>query len=201
MSVYDLKPAFQHLLRPLVGTVAKAGITANQVTILTAIASVGYGAALWWTDGDPILFAALPLVLLVRMAFNAIDGMLAREHGQASALGAILNELGDLIADAALILPFMLVAPFSAPWIVAIVALAWLTECAGIAGALSGSGRRYEGPMGKSDRAVLFGVLGLVIWASAPLSPVFAWAQPVICVSLAVTLINRMRAVGALQNG
>jgi phosphatidylglycerophosphate synthase len=27
------------------------------------------------------------------MAFNAIDGMMAREHGQASAKGAVLNEL------------------------------------------------------------------------------------------------------------
>ena len=41
----------------------------------------------------------LPAVLFLRMALNAIDGMLAREHNQKSALGAILNELGDVFSD------------------------------------------------------------------------------------------------------
>ena len=36
------------------------------------------------------------------MAFNAIDGMLAREFGQKSRLGAYLNELTDVVSDAAL---------------------------------------------------------------------------------------------------
>ncbi len=43
------------------------------------------------------------------MAFNAIDGMLAREHNQQSKLGAFLNELTDVVSDAALYLPFALV--------------------------------------------------------------------------------------------
>lgn len=40
------------------------------------------------------------------MALNAIDGMLAREFNQQSTLGAILNEVGDIISDAALYLAF-----------------------------------------------------------------------------------------------
>jgi len=37
------------------------------------------------------------------MALNAIDGMLAREHHMQSKLGAILNELGDVVSDTVLI--------------------------------------------------------------------------------------------------
>ena len=48
------------------------------------------------------------------MAFNAIDGMMAKEHGQASAAGAVLNELSDVIADAALYLPFALIPGLNA---------------------------------------------------------------------------------------
>jgi len=33
VSVYDLKPKFQTLLRPLCASLARAGVTANQVTI------------------------------------------------------------------------------------------------------------------------------------------------------------------------
>ena len=32
-TVYQLKPAFQQLLRPTVGLLFRAGITANQVTV------------------------------------------------------------------------------------------------------------------------------------------------------------------------
>jgi CDP-diacylglycerol--glycerol-3-phosphate 3-phosphatidyltransferase len=43
--------------------------------------------------------------MVVRMAFNAIDGMIACEFGGKSRLGAYLNELSDVVADAALYLP------------------------------------------------------------------------------------------------
>jgi CDP-diacylglycerol--glycerol-3-phosphate 3-phosphatidyltransferase len=44
----------------------------------------------------------LPVTLLLRMALNAVDGMMAKEHAKASAAGVVLNELSDVIADAAL---------------------------------------------------------------------------------------------------
>ena len=104
-SVYDLKPAFQRLLRPLVGALAKAGVTANQVTVAALLLSVATGAALLaWPDRRWVLLA-VPAVLFVRMALNAVDGMLAREHDQKSRLGAVLNELGDVLSDSALYLP------------------------------------------------------------------------------------------------
>ena len=45
-SVYDLKPKFQNLLRPLCARMARAGITANQVTLSAAILSTALGAAI-----------------------------------------------------------------------------------------------------------------------------------------------------------
>ena len=38
-SVYDVKPKFQALLRPAVGALARAGVTANQVTVFAALLS------------------------------------------------------------------------------------------------------------------------------------------------------------------
>ena len=97
------------------------------------------------------------------MAFNAIDGMLAREHGQQSALGAFLNELTDVLSDAALYLPFALVAPFSPFWVGTVIVLAGLSEFTGALGPTVGASRRYDGPLGKSDRAFVFGALGLYV--------------------------------------
>ncbi len=82
---------------------------------------------------NTLLFWLLPLVLFVRMALNAIDGMMAREFGQASKLGAYLNEIGDIVSDVALILPFTLVWPFEPVEVVAFAITAIIDDrrCAG----------------------------------------------------------------------
>lgn len=91
MTIYDLKPKFQNLLRPVVIRLFNAGITANQVTLAAMFLSLLTGFILILFP-DPRLFLLLPPVLFIRMALNAIDGMLAREHHQKSRFGAILND-------------------------------------------------------------------------------------------------------------
>ncbi len=162
-SIYQLKPKFQALLRPLVGRLARAGVTANQVTLLTCVASVLLGLTLFWGSLAWAWFALIPVWMLLRMAFNAVDGMLAREHGQQSVLGAYLNELTDVLSDAALYLPFAHVAPFDPFWVGVVILMAALSEMAGMLGVAVGGARRYDGPMGKSDRAFVFGALGLLV--------------------------------------
>jgi CDP-diacylglycerol--glycerol-3-phosphate 3-phosphatidyltransferase len=192
MSIYKLKSSFQAILRPLVGRLAASGVTANQVTVGAALVSVAIGALLL-VQPLPGLFALVPLWMFLRMAFNAVDGMLAREHGQQSALGGYLNEITDVVSDAALYIPFALVAPFSLRWIATIVFLSVLTEFAGVLGVAHGKGRNYEGPMGKSDRALLFGAIGLLV-AMFDTLPDWMWhLQPMACVLLIWTVVNRVR--------
>ena len=42
-SIYDIKPAFQNLLRPLTRALARNGVSANQVTLAAAVLSGGVG--------------------------------------------------------------------------------------------------------------------------------------------------------------
>jgi CDP-diacylglycerol---glycerol-3-phosphate 3-phosphatidyltransferase len=193
-TLYDLKPRFQAALRPLVGRLARAGFTANQVTLAAAAGSVAVGGVLAiWTEAR-WLFLLLPVWLLIRMALNAVDGMLAREHGQKSRLGAYLNELGDVVSDAALYLPFALVAPFGPGWVVIVVLLAALSELAGVLGQGLGASRRYDGPLGKSDRALVFGALGLWVGLAGTLPAWAAFIMPLLALLLAVTVVRRVRA-------
>ena len=161
MSVYALKSKFQALLRPLVQRLASRGISANQVTLAAFAVSLLLGLLLCALADSPRWFWLLPLWFFLRMALNAVDGMLAREFGQQSALGGYLNEITDVAADAALYLPFAFIAPFGGLQIGLLIFLAAMSEFCGVLGQVHGNGRRYDGPMGKSDRAFVFGALAL----------------------------------------
>jgi CDP-diacylglycerol---glycerol-3-phosphate 3-phosphatidyltransferase len=195
-SVYDLKPKFQGILRPITNTLAGLGITANQVTIAALLLSFAAGAAIYFAHSLRVLLL-LPLVLFLRMALNAIDGMLAREHNQKTPLGAILNELGDVFSDAALYLPLAFFLPFDPAAMVLIVLLAMISEMTGVLALQIGSSRRYDGPMGKSDRAFVFGALGLLLGMNLPIFPVVRPVLWIVVFLLMLTIFNRAR--GALR--
>lgn len=161
MNLYSLKPRFQNLLRPMVRRLAARGITANQVTLFACGISLLLGGVLALLAQYSAVFWLLPIWLFVRMALNAIDGMLAREFGQQSALGGYLNEITDIAADAALYLPFAFIAPLSGLQIGLFIWLAAMTETIGALGQVHGqNGRRYDG-FGKSDRAFFIGALAV----------------------------------------
>jgi len=195
-SIYGLKPKFQSLLRPLSNGLARAGVTANMVTIVAMLLSFAIGLAIFHFRSIRVLLS-LPAVLFLRMALNAIDGMLAREHNQKSAVGAILNELGDVFSDAALFLPLATFLPFDAALMVLIVLLAVISEMTGVVAVQIGASRRYDGPMGKSDRAFVFGILGLLLRLQLPIFRVVIPVQWIVLVLLLVTIVNRAR--GALR--
>src|SRR5690625_6717349 len=94
-SIYDLKPRFQQWQRPLVTRLAGVGISANQITLAALLLSAAMGLLLYLWPTHTRLLLLLPIVLFVRMALNAMDGMLAREHAMQSDLSQMLNELGD----------------------------------------------------------------------------------------------------------
>lgn len=192
-SVYDIKPAFQSLLRPLVRACAVFGVTPNMITLGALGLSLGYGAWIALSPEDPRVLIWLGPFLFVRMALNAIDGMLAREHGMTSALGGVLNELGDVVADTGLYLPLALVPGFGTTQVVLLVLLAGWSEMTGVIVQAQGGSRRYDGPMGKSDRAALLGVLTLVIGLGTVPVTVMSFVLPAVNVLLLVTILHRVR--------
>ena len=138
-------------------------MTANQVTVAAFVLSAAMGGALLWRPGSRAVLLAVPVVCFGRMALNAIDGMLAREFAQKSKLGAVLNELGDVIADAVLYLPLALVTGLDSRLVAGLVILGIIVEMTGVVAVQIGATRNYAGPMGKSDRAFLFGLIALLL--------------------------------------
>lgn len=199
MTLYALKPAFQARLRPLVERLAARGVTANQVTLAAMIGSLVIGLAVAAASPARLPFLLLPVWLFARMALNAIDGMLAREFNQKSRAGALLNEIGDVVSDAALVLPFATLDAFGAFATGVVILLAAVSEYAGVLGLMIGASRRYDGPFGKSDRALAFGALGLYTGLGLPLASWFDLLMWAAAAALIVTILNRARA--ALKEG
>ncbi|WP_376703784.1 CDP-alcohol phosphatidyltransferase family protein [Mesorhizobium sp. ISC25] len=191
-TLYALKPAFQARLRPLADGLARAGITANQITLLAAALSLATGLVVAALAGHRVVFLLMPLVLFMRMALNAIDGMLAREHGQASKLGMYLNELCDVVSDLALILAFAVIFP---AWgVVAFATAAMIAEFAGVLGIAAGTGRNYAGPFGKSDRALALGILAVLIASGLWIPALTPLVFPAMATLSLATAINRIRS-------
>jgi CDP-diacylglycerol--glycerol-3-phosphate 3-phosphatidyltransferase len=171
------------------------------VTVTALLLSLVSGAVLAASPTASWALLQLPLVLLARMALNAMDGILAREHGLCSALGARLNEMGDVVSDAALYLPLALVPGVAAVPMWLIVLLGTFAEMAGVVAVQIGATRRYDGPLGKSDRAFLFGFV--VLLPGIGVSPgiwldVLLWAGVVLS---GLTVFDRSRGALAEVSG
>jgi len=163
--IYRLKARFQSAIRGLAGkwmTPDMALFGGGAVTLLC-------GAALYGGLAVPAfrpLLLAVPPLLLLRMALNALDGMLARERGQASALGEVLNEAMDVVGDTAAygVLYFVPDSPRLA--VVLLLLATWAAEFFGVLGkGLPGGVRRYEALFGgKPDRAFWIALLALLLF-------------------------------------
>lgn len=192
ISVYKLKPKFQALLQPLLVRLNKRGVSPNLLTLLGILLSIAMGIYAFY--GNRILaLILLPIVLLVRMALNALDGMMARQFNLQSKLGAVLNEIGDIISDIALYFPLYVLFKMDPTWMLFFLLLSVLNEFAGLLGQAVGGERRYDGPMGKSDRALVVGLLSLLFVFNAPIQMYLNWIWMLIFILLLWSTLRRLR--------
>lgn len=192
MSIYDIKPAFQDVLRPVTRWLAARGVTPNRVTFAAFALSCAVGWLIFVQTAARWTLFLIPAVLFVRMALNAIDGMLAREHDMRSARGAIWNELGDVLSDAALYLPLARADGVPAIPVVLFVVLAIVSEMAGVLALTIGAGRRYDGPMGKSDRA--FAISLLAFFLAIGVEPGW-WCEAFLWLCFGLLILTTVRRV------
>ena len=193
ISIYNIKPKFQKLLRPILTFLNRLNVTANQITIASILLSLFIGIAFWNADKYSCLFLVLPLGLLLRMALNALDGMMAREYNQQSKKGELLNEVGDVVSDIFIFFPLLKFEKDCIHLIVAFMCLSILNEFVGIMGKIVGAERRYEGPMGKSDRAFVLSLYGLVSYFYAGLLMYSHWIIVIVLVLLLISTATRIK--------
>ncbi len=193
ISVYKLKPKFQQLLMPVLSFLNRKKITANQITVGSVVLSLVIAILFWNADCSSILFLALPIGLLLRMALNALDGMMARLFNQTSKMGEVLNEVGDIVSDVLIFFPLLKFHPESLYLVAGFIVLSVINEFCGVIGKVIANDRRYDGPMGKSDRALLLGVYGILSLLHISITVFSGYIFAVLCLLLVLSSMTRLR--------
>ena len=153
-------------MKPIVNFLYKMNIKPNQVTIVACILSIMIGVIFYFNHDSTWIYIVIPIFMFVRMALNAVDGVLAKDFNLQSGLGKYLNELTDVISDAALFLPFILVVSPHSETVIIFILLTIISELAGVMVDNISGNRHYSGPWAKRDRAFLIGAISvlLIFW-------------------------------------
>ena len=199
ISIYKIKPKFQQLLMPLLKLLRRLGISPNSITIFSILLSfvISY-FFLKATDNTPyILIVAFGL--LIRMMLNALDGMMARIYNLQSKLGEVLNEVGDIVSDVAIYFPLIIFESLRIEIAIIFILLSVINEFCGLMAKLISGERRYDGPMGKSDRAFLIGIICIVYYFTNGLDPYMNYI--IGGSSIMIILSSYIRLIKSIKNG
>lgn len=192
ISIYKIKPKFQQLLKPVLVLLNKYSITANQITISTIFLSLLIGLSFWFSSDFQLLYLIVPIGLLIRMALNALDGMMARTYDQQSKLGEVLNEVGDVISDLFIYFPLLKIFSQDLYLVALFLVLTVLNEFSGLIGKIISQERRYDGPMGKSDRAFVISIVAILLFFDINIFEYSTWVFIVLNSLIAISTYKRL---------
>ena len=193
ISIYQFKSKFQQLLKPILNGMRNIGISPNQLTISAIVLSMGLGICLWQVNDFRLALIIVPIGLFVRMALNALDGMMATQYNLQSKKGEMLNEIGDVISDLCIYIPLIQLPNVNPIFVLLFVAIAVLNEFAGVLAKVLSGVRRYDGPMGKSDRAFTVGITLILLFYFPGLSSYLDIILVGSCVLMIISTFARLK--------
>jgi len=199
ISIYKIKPKFQQLLMPLLKLLRRLGISPNSITIFSILLSFVIAYFFWNTSDNSSYFLIVAFGLLLRMMLNALDGMMARIYNLQSKLGEVLNEVGDIVSDVAIYFPLIIFESLSIEIAIIFILLSIINEFCGLMAKVISGERRYDGPMGKSDRAFLIGIICIVYYFTNGLDPFMNYI--IGGSSILMILSSYIRLTKSIKNG
>ncbi len=192
LSTYSLKSQFQNLLNPIRDQLIKQNISPNFITLFTCFLCIAYSLLLVWTHST-ILLIGVPFFLFLRMALNALDGMVAKQGKKQTALGNVLNESCDIISDFFLFGAFIYLLPTSAELWITLITLIVLLEFISLALFQAISIRPFTGPFGKSDRALFLSVIAITLLFFPNAESAFYTLNIIGIILVFITISNRLK--------
>jgi len=195
LTLDDLRGRSGIIADPLAAAAQRAGISPNQLTILSLVFAIA--AFLFYvlsTSDASILFLAALMSLLNAVA-DLTDGALARRTGTADPKGDFLDHVVDRYSDM-LVLSGIMFAGY-APWPVGFLAAigVLLTSYIGTQAQALHLGRYYGGMMGRADRMIiiLMATLANAVYAESIHGlPILGWLMVGIMIASHITALQRL---------
>jgi phosphatidylglycerophosphate synthase len=143
----------------------RAGVHPDVISYASMVAALGAAVCFWKSQSVPWLLLIAPLLCLLRLYLNMLDGMVAMAAGKASRRGEILNDLPDRISDV-----IIFVGAAHSGWMNIVLGywaaiFALLTAYVGIFGQALGGRREFSGWMSKPWRMVLLSLGSCITFA------------------------------------
>jgi CDP-diacylglycerol---glycerol-3-phosphate 3-phosphatidyltransferase len=167
MQIYKIKPLFQKSLNPIKNLFIRLKISPTAINVWALFFSLLMGFAFYYSSSYVILLLIIPVLALLRTAYNALDGMIAREtKAKNQEWGEVLNESLDRLSDILVFvgLAFTSYVSFKLTIITLVVIL--FSSYLGIVSKAAGGKRMYSALMGKADRMFYLsvGAVACYIW-------------------------------------
>jgi len=158
-GMYALKPWYAERLAGIRTLLVRQGVSPNVLSVAGITFGALAGVCLWWVPQGWAALMVAPL-LAARLAAANLDGAVARDSDRQTPAGSVLNEVGDRAAELAVLAGCLALAP---GWLVLLTMLAASTPSwIALACAAAGLERPNGGPVGKTERCLLLGVLAAV---------------------------------------
>jgi len=123
-----------------------------------------------------MLLIYIPFIAFIRTAFNALDGLVAREMKVGNEkFGEVLNEFIDRLSDSAFFIGASLAVYSNHTLGFITLVSVLLVSYLGIVGKAAGGSRQYIGLMGKADRMFWLSVacVAILIWKNTEIMNYF----------------------------
>jgi CDP-diacylglycerol--glycerol-3-phosphate 3-phosphatidyltransferase len=159
IGMYALKPWYGRQLGPVVDHLARRSVRPDVITAWGVAFGIAGGGILAFAPSGLVVGLVVAVCVAARLACANIDGTLARLH-VSRPVGRLHNELGDRLADIALLAGFCVHVPW-AGWVLFATTLpSWIS----LAISASGGGRSNAGPTGKTERCLIVVIAALSGW-------------------------------------
>lgn len=170
MNIYSTKPKFQKLLSPVRDIFIRLRISPTAINILALAVSIIAGLLLYYSSFNIKLLLYIPFLAFIRIALNALDGLVAREtRAKNQRFGEVLNETIDRLSDIAFFLGIAFASYVNFKLALVVLVFVLLSSYMGVIGKSAGGSRQYKGLMGKADR---------MFWLSAACAAILIWEKP-----------------------
>lgn len=190
-GIYAIKPWWQRRLVRLEDWLVQRRIHPNLITLAgvgcAGLLGLALAASARW---HWLALAVLPLAI-GRLAANALDGLVARRTGLASAFGEVYNEFGDRVADTAVFVGLALNSAVFAPLAWGTLVLTLLSSYLGITAKAAGGSRISGGLLAKADRMIYLAIFSPVALVLGPQA--WNWLLLAFVPALLVTVVQRYR--------